>query len=103
MANEDFQIEFTFQNNPYIGLVKPLKRNNELWYSIDLESQNQESKMQIIARPSTSALEDWDFECVGGEPATAHYDKELLQEAGEAIEQYLIAGSDADRVEQKDI
>jgi len=100
MDNADFQIEFTYQNIPYLGIVKPLERNGEVWYAVNLESENQERWVEIVARPSTSALEDWDFQCGDGEGAAEYYDKQLLQEVGEAIERYMITASDADRVQK---
>jgi hypothetical protein len=99
MESQEFQIEFTYQDNGYVGLVTPIRKNKEQWYTIDLESENQESQARITARPSDSELEDWAFECGDGEPATGYYDKDLLQEVGEAIEKYLLRGSDTDRVD----
>jgi hypothetical protein len=98
MDNKDFQIEFTYQDIPYRGSVKPLEKNGEVWYAVNLESEHQERWVEIIARPSTSALEDWDFQSGDGEGAAENYDKQLLQKVGEEIEKYMIAGSDADRV-----
>jgi hypothetical protein len=88
MINEPFQIEFTYQDISYIGLVTPVIKNKKTGYLVDLESENQESNMRITLTPSNSALEDWDFECGEGEPATEYYDKDLLEEVGEAIEKY---------------
>ena len=88
MINEPFQIEFTYQDIPYIGLVTPVIKNKKTGYHVDLESENQESNMRITLTPSNSALEDWDFECGEGEAATEYYDKDLLEEVGEAIEKY---------------
>jgi hypothetical protein len=95
MATDQFQIEFTFQNIPFIGLVAPIEKGGQSWYSIDLESENQESYMRILGRLSNKPTEEWDFTCGDGEPATNYYDKDLLQEIGEAIEKHLVAGSDA--------
>ena len=90
----EFQIEFTYQDVAYIGLVKPLEKKGEEWYSVDLESENQETNARIVLKPSASELEDWDFECGDGEVATAYYDKDLLTEIGEAIENYKIRKDD---------
>ena len=98
MTSQEFQIEFTYQHIPYLGLVKPISRKGDLWYTVDLESENQETHLQILARPSTSSWDYWDFECGAGEKATDHYDKELLDEVGEAIEKQMVAGSDAEKV-----
>lgn len=98
MPAEPFPIEFNYQETPYIGIVTPIDRGKETWYSVQLESENQESNVAIIARPSQSALEDWDFSCEG--EGVDYYDKDLLQEIGEAIERYLV---DPDKTEKIDI
>jgi quercetin dioxygenase-like cupin family protein len=90
MADEVFNIEFTYQQNPYVGLVRPLQKDRDTWYSVDLESENQESHVQIIAVPATTENGDWRFECSTGEFATTYYDKDLLWEVGEAIDKYLV-------------
>ena len=92
MPAEEFQIEFTFEDTAYIGLVNPIDKGQETWYRVNLESENQEKYVEIIAKPSASALEDWDFECEPAGNARLHYDKDLLDEIGEAIEKYNIAG-----------
>jgi hypothetical protein len=64
-------------------------------YTVYLESENQEAYLDVIAKPSRFAWGDWDFVCKnpenGGSPENAlvYYDKELLDEVGEAIEKYL--------------
>ncbi|MDP4218767.1 MAG: hypothetical protein Q8927_21440 [Bacteroidota bacterium] len=95
MSTDPFQIEFTYQNAPFIGLVTPFERAGECRYSIDLESENQESHLRIQGKLSNHVADVWDFTCGDGEPATNYYDKDLLQEIGEAIEKHLVAGSDA--------
>ena len=95
MATDQFQIEFTYQNVPFIGLVALVQKAGEFWYSIDLESENQENTMRILGRLSNRPTEEWEFTCGDGEPATNYYDKDLLQEVGEAIEKHLVAGADA--------
>ena len=97
MPNGEFTIEFTYEDVAYVGLVKPTDKNGETWYTVDLESDNQESYMQIILKPSNSAIDDWDFIVANDDPdASSHYDKDLLTEVGEAIEEYQLKGSDAD-------
>ena len=98
MESKVFQIEFTYQQVRYAGLAKPLERANQLWYSVDLESENQESRIQIIGRPATTTAEDWEFTCGEGEAATGYYDRALLEEIGEAIEKSMVEGSDAAKV-----
>jgi hypothetical protein len=87
---KEFEIDFRFQDMAYIGLVTPIDKTTEIWYSIRLESANQENYVEIIAKPSSSQLEDWDFTCNDGNEAIRYYDKDLLVEIGEAIEKYLI-------------
>jgi hypothetical protein len=98
MANSEFQIEFSYNNVAYTGLVKPIDKNGEIWYAVDLESKSQEEYLQITLKPSNSAIDDWDFiiDNQGAQDASAVYDKDLLTEIGEAIENYQIKGSDAD-------
>lgn len=89
--SKEFQIEFIYQGIPYLGIVKPLDRNDQAWYAIQLESDNQESHLEIMLKPSTSDLNDWDFYCINGqEDASAYYDRDLLTEIGEAVEAHLL-------------
>lgn len=97
MSSKEFQIEFTYQDIPYIGLVNPLSEGKETWYSVNLESENQESYIEITVKPSSSALEDWDYECKEGEDALEYYEKDLLQEIGEAIEKHNSRGYEPSR------
>jgi hypothetical protein len=100
MPAEPFQIEFNYGVTPYVGIVTPIDKSNETWYSVQLESENQESNVAIIAKPSQSALEDWDFSCEEEGDPFDYYDKDLLQEIGEAIERYLI---DPNKMEKLDL
>ena len=86
MTTEEFQIEFTYDEVSYVGLVQPTDGGG---YRVSLESDNQETYLDLILTPSASNLEDWDFSCGDGEDATTHYDKDLLEEVGEQIEGYL--------------
>ena len=90
MSTTEFQIEFTFDGIAYIGIVSPIAKGQETWYRVNLESENQENYIEIIAKPPASALEDWNFECEPAGNARLHYDKDLLNEIGEAIEKYNI-------------
>jgi hypothetical protein len=87
---KEFEIDFRYQEVAYIGLITPIDKTTEIWYSIKLESANQEHHVEIIAKPSSSEIEDWDFTCNDGNEAIRYYDKDLLVEIGEAIERYLI-------------
>lgn len=89
MPADIFQIEFSYQGTEYVGVVTPAKSGRETAYSVQVESENQESNITIIAKPSQSALEDWDFECEDETDPLDFYDKALLDEIGEAIEAYL--------------
>jgi hypothetical protein len=100
MPAEPFQIEFNYRAIPYLGIVTPIEKGAETWYSVQLESENQESNVGIVAKPSQSALEDWDFSCEEEGDPLDYYEKDLLQEIGEAIERYLI---DPNKVEKMDL
>lgn len=89
MAADIFQIEFVYDKTVYIGIVTPIIAGGETSYSIQVESENQESNLTLIAKPSLSALEDWDFECEDETDPLDYYDKGLLEEIGEAIEKHL--------------
>ncbi len=97
MSSGEFTIEFSYEDVAYVGLVKPKNSNGETWYTVDLESDNQESYLQITLKPSNSEIDDWDF-IVADDDADGsyHYDKDLLTEVGEAIERYQLKGWDAD-------
>jgi hypothetical protein len=89
MRQNDFQIEFAYDGVSYYGLVQPQGPDSDVRYRVSLESENQETLLDVLLLPSSSDLEDWDFQCGDGEEATAYYDKELLEEIGERIEEYL--------------
>jgi hypothetical protein len=86
MTPKEFQIEFTYDEVSYIGLVSPITRKGQTGYRVSLESDNQEAYLDLILMPSNSEIEDWLFTCDDGEDATKHYDKGLLEEVGEQIE-----------------
>ena len=85
MKTNEFQIEFTYDEVSYVGLVQPMDNDG---YRVSLESDNQETYLDLLLTPSDSELEDWNFSCGDGEDALEHYDKELLEEIGEQIEAY---------------
>lgn len=89
MHTNEFQIEFTYDEISYAGLVQPIVHDGDIGYRVSLESDNQETYLDIILKPSASDLEDWNYSCEDGEDATRHYDKALLGEVGEQIEAYL--------------
>ena len=89
MAADTFTIEFSHGGTEYMGIVTPIKSGKETWYSVQVESENQESNITIIAKPSQTALEDWDFVCEDETDPLDYYDKDLLTEIGEAIEAWL--------------
>ncbi|HTI07516.1 MAG TPA: hypothetical protein VL832_03135 [Puia sp.] len=94
MSTDEFQIEFNYQEIPYIGIVTPVAQDGATWYRVNLESENQEEFVEILVKPSTSTTEDWDFECEPSGNALDYYDKGLLEEVGEAIEKYNTAELD---------
>jgi hypothetical protein len=89
MNPKEFTVEFTYQNVYYRGLVRPFLEAGEVSYVVNLEDESQETSIQIVLRPSTSSLEDWDFECPDGGKADNRYDKDLLVEIGEQVEACL--------------
>lgn len=89
MPADVFQIEFSYDHTSYIGIVTPVKQGNETVYSVQLESENQESNITIVATPSASMIEGWEFECEDEGDPLDYYDQALLQEIGEAIEAHL--------------
>lgn len=94
MDTKEFQIEFNYQDIPYIGIVTPVEQGEDTWYRVNLESENQEEYVEILVKPSDSQTEDWDFECEPSGNALDYYDKGLLTEIGEAIEKYITADLD---------
>ena len=89
MRQNDFQIEFAYDGIVFYGLVHPEGSEFATRYRVSLESENQETYLNVLLLPSSSDLEDWAFECNEGEDATAYYEKELLEEIGEQVEAYL--------------
>jgi len=85
----EFQINFSYEGSPYTGLVTPVENGDQLSYKINLESENQESFVEIIGKPSESG--DWNFECSNGDNPVDYYDKQLLVEIGEAIEKKQVS------------
>lgn len=100
MSASTFQIEFNYDEIPYVGIVTPIRSGSETWYSVQLESENQENHITLIAKPSESSLEDWTFSCEDEGDPLDYYDKDLLVEIGEAIEAGLSA---SDKPEDLDI
>ena len=94
MSNDEFQIEFNYQEIPYIGIVTPVPQGAATWYRVNLESENQEEYIEILAKPPDDEEEEWDFECDPSGNALDYYDKGLLDEIGEAIEKYNTAELD---------
>ena len=86
---QEFQIDFNYQDVPYVGLVTPIDVGSNTSYKINLESENQESFVEIVGSPSAGEPGDWKFICSNGNNPTDYYDKQLLQEIGEAIEKKL--------------
>lgn len=93
MKFKEFQIEFTYSGVYYQGLVQPFAAGSDMLYRVNLEDENQETNVEIILRPSTSTLDDWEFECLDGSRAVDSLDKDLLTEAGEQVEAFLISDS----------
>lgn len=91
MTSGNFEIEFRYDEVSYIGLVRPIEEKEPVSYRVSLESENQETKMDIVLRPSGSRLEDWDFFCEDGSRADRQYDKDLLTEIGEQVEEHLLS------------
>ena len=87
----EFQINFNYQEVNYTGLITPIENPDTLSYKVNLESGNQESFVEIIAKPSDAMTGEWEFECSNGDNPVDYYDKKLLQEIGEAIEKKLIS------------
>jgi hypothetical protein len=83
---DEFIIDFIYDQVPYTGLVRPRKEADNLVYTIEVESQNQELNLDITANPCGDGKMEW---CFTGNPEEAGtYDPALLQEIGEAIEKY---------------
>ena len=86
LVMDEFIIDFVYDQIPYTGLVSPKQEGNELFYTVKVESQNQEFYLDIIANPCGDGKMEW---CFKGDSSDAdNYDPALLQEIGEAIEKH---------------
>jgi hypothetical protein len=85
-----FIIDFLYDGLPYRGLVTPKEKTEteSLSYSVKVESENQELYLDIIANPCGTDKMDWCFRDPAGAPEDSRFDKNFLQEIGEAIEKY---------------
>ena len=61
MVMNDFTIDFTFRGAAYKGLVMPAIDNDHNGYAVKLESQNQETFLNILAIPCGEGKTDWCF------------------------------------------
>ncbi len=93
-----FTIEFNYDGLPYKATVVPGMKDGTMYYGVQLESENQENYVEIVANPPTADRDYWVFRCPDEQEPSEIYDKQLLQEIGEAIEKYYISisGSDPD-------
>ena len=85
---EKFIISFNYDGFPYKATVVPGIQNGIAFYGVQMESENQENYIEIVANPPTADRDKWDFKCPDGQEPSEIYDKQLLQEIGEAIEKY---------------
>jgi hypothetical protein len=83
-----FTIDFLYDGVPYRGLVSPKGEQGVLSYSVKVESENQESYVDIVANPCGEDKMDWCFKDPDAESGNQAIDKNFLQEIGEAIEKY---------------
>lgn len=81
----EFIIEFTYQGSSYTGLVSPKLEGDDDGYEVKLENANQEVSLDILAKPCGEGKIEW---CFRDASPDGNYDKDLLQEIGEAIEKY---------------
>jgi hypothetical protein len=88
---DPFVIDFLYDGIPYRGLVTTNRADDTLSYSVKVESQNQESYLEIVANPCGEDKMDWCFKDADAEPDSQTFDKNFLQEIGEAIEKYEAA------------
>ena len=58
---DEFVIDFTYDQVPYTGLVRPRKEGDNLVYTVEVESQNQELNLDIIANPCGDGKMEWCF------------------------------------------
>lgn len=83
---ENFTIDLTYDGINYAALVIPKQENGIFTYNIKLDSENQESFVEIIADPPGNGRDHWVFKCPDDQEPFEYYDKRLLEEVGEAIE-----------------
>lgn len=83
---KEFVIDFMYNGVPYAGLVTPKEDRDGTFYSVHLESENQEVHLDILANACEADKSDWCFKCPDGQEPPQNYDKAFLQEIGEAIE-----------------
>jgi hypothetical protein len=85
-----FIIDFLYDGLPYRGLVTPKEKTetDSLSYTVKVESENQELFLDIIANPCGTDKMDWCFQDADKAPGDARFDKDFLQEIGEAIEKH---------------
>ncbi len=86
----DFVIDFTFRGAAYKGLVTPYGGDDHAGYGVKLESENQETYLNIVATPCGVGKMDW---CFKEEERQVEYDQDLLREIGEAIEKFQAQSS----------
>jgi|GEM_PF-3205327 hypothetical protein len=84
---DSFVINFVYQGVNYVALVTPKIYSGQEGYAVKIESENQELFLDIFAQPCGDDKTDWCF-IDSSEPHTYEYEKEFLQEIGEAIEKY---------------
>lgn len=85
---EPFSIELLYGGVAYQGLVRPGQENGQTYYSVQIESDNQESYLEIVAKPCGTDKMDWCMREKDEDGNDGKTDKNLLQEIGEAIEHY---------------
>jgi hypothetical protein len=88
-----FIIDFIYDGIPYRGLVTVNGERDVLSYFVKVESENQESYLEIVANPCGEDKMDWCFKDPDAEPENKSFDKNFLQEIGEAIEKHEVANS----------
>jgi hypothetical protein len=84
---EKFTIDFSYDGTSYTALVTPRLENGVTVYSVQLESENQETFVEILASPPGTDDGQWIFKCPDDQEPSEYYDKKLLEEIGEVIEQ----------------
>jgi hypothetical protein len=91
---ENFTIDLTYDGVSYAAIVIPKQENGMVTYNIKLDSENQESFVEIIAVPPGNGIDQWIFKCPDDQEPFEYYDKRLLEEIGEAIEKNEVSGGD---------